>query len=63
MILKRDIEFVAKRWKLAGRPTFVVVLREENVISDYFEKILDLLVSLKRGHINGVRVRIGRIHV
>uniref|UniRef100_A0AC35G3F3 Phosphorylase b kinase regulatory subunit n=1 Tax=Panagrolaimus sp. PS1159 TaxID=55785 RepID=A0AC35G3F3_9BILA len=60
--VKRDIEFVARRWKLAGRPTFCMVLREENVVGEYFEHMLDLLVGLKTGFINGIRVRIGRIH-
>ena len=61
--VKRDIEFVARRWKLAGRPTFCMVLREENVIGEYFDHMLDLLVALKTGFVNGIRVRVGRIHV
>lgn len=60
--IKRDIEFVSKRWKLAGRPTLCVVLREENVVGPYFNHMLDLLVSLKNGFINGIRVRLGRVH-
>ncbi|CAD6193542.1 unnamed protein product [Caenorhabditis auriculariae] len=60
--IKRDIEFVAKRWKLAGRPTMCIVLREENVAGEYFDHILDLLVQLKNGHVNGIRVRLGRVH-
>jgi len=60
--VKRDIEFVARRWKLAGRPTFCMVLREENVIGEYFDHMLDLLVALKTGFVNGIRVRVGRIH-
>uniref|UniRef100_A0A1I7YF00 Phosphorylase b kinase regulatory subunit n=1 Tax=Steinernema glaseri TaxID=37863 RepID=A0A1I7YF00_9BILA len=60
--IKRDIEFVAKRWKLAGRPTFCIVLREENVSGEYFDPMLDLLVKLKNGFINGIRVRLGRVH-
>ncbi|CDH93396.1 Phosphorylase b kinase regulatory subunit [Caenorhabditis elegans] len=39
-----------------------VVLREENVAGEYFDHILDLLVQLKNGHINGIRVRLGRVH-
>lgn len=40
-----------------------VVLREENVAGEYFGPMLDLLVSLKNGFVNGVRVRIGRVQV
>ncbi|GMT25027.1 hypothetical protein PFISCL1PPCAC_16324 [Pristionchus fissidentatus] len=60
--IKRDVEFVAKRWKLDGRPTMCIVLREENVAGEYLDHILDLLVQLKNGYVNGVRVRLGRVH-
>ncbi|VDL69748.1 unnamed protein product [Nippostrongylus brasiliensis] len=60
--IKRDIEFVSKRWKLAGRPTMCILLREENIVGEYFDHILDLLVQLKTGHVNGIRVRLGRVH-
>ncbi|GMR48299.1 hypothetical protein PMAYCL1PPCAC_18494 [Pristionchus mayeri] len=60
--IKRDVEFVARRWKLDGRPTMCIVLREENVAGEYLDHILDLLVQLKNGYVNGVRVRLGRVH-
>ena len=40
-----------------------MVLREENVSVEYFSHMLDLLVAMKNGFVNGVRVRIGRVHV
>ncbi|PAV84588.1 hypothetical protein WR25_10127 [Diploscapter pachys] len=60
--VKHEIEFISRRWKLAGRPTLCLVLREENVLGEYFDHILGLLVQLKNGHVNGVRVRLGRVH-
>ncbi|KAI3418866.1 hypothetical protein GPALN_007966 [Globodera pallida] len=60
--IKGDLEFIARRWKLTGRPTFCMILREENVAGEYFANMLDLLVKLKNGFVNGVRVRLGRIH-
>lgn len=39
-----------------------MVLREENVSGEYFDSMLDLLVCLKNGYVNGIRVRIGRVH-
>lgn len=60
--IKREIDFVAKRWKLAGRPTFCLLLRDDNVLGQFFNNMLNLLVCLKNGHMNGVRVRVGRIH-
>ncbi|TMS39891.1 hypothetical protein L596_006347 [Steinernema carpocapsae] len=59
--IKRDIEFVAKRWKLSGRPTMCIVLREENLTGEYFNHMLGLLLNLKNGFINGIRVRTGRV--
>ena len=32
------------------------------MVGEYFDAMLDLLVSLKNGYLNGIRVRIGRIH-
>ncbi|KAK6021919.1 hypothetical protein OSTOST_12398, partial [Ostertagia ostertagi] len=61
-MVKRDIEFVARRWKLTGRPTMCLLLREENIVGEYFDHILDLLVQLKTGYVNGIRVRVGRVH-
>jgi phosphorylase kinase alpha/beta subunit len=39
-----------------------MVLREENIVGEYFEQVLDLLVGMKNGYVNRTRVRIGRIH-
>ncbi|VDM67189.1 unnamed protein product [Strongylus vulgaris] len=39
-----------------------LLLREENIMGEYFDHILDLLVQLKNGHVNGIRVRMGRVH-
>ncbi|VDK83214.1 unnamed protein product [Litomosoides sigmodontis] len=60
--IKLNLEFISKRWKLTGRPTFCMVLREEIMSGEYFSYMLDLLISLKNGCISGVRVRVGRLH-
>ncbi|MFH4977840.1 hypothetical protein AB6A40_004549 [Gnathostoma spinigerum] len=60
--IKSDLVFISKRWKLAGRPTFSMLVREENLSGEYFNHMLDLLVALKNGFVSGVRVRIGRVH-
>ena len=61
--IKKDLAFTVRRWKLAGRPTFCIVLREENVRGEQFEQMLELLVALKNGCVDGVRVRVGRVQV
>uniref|UniRef100_A0A915PP76 Phosphorylase b kinase regulatory subunit n=1 Tax=Setaria digitata TaxID=48799 RepID=A0A915PP76_9BILA len=60
--IKLSLEFISRRWKLTGRPTFCMVLRGEIMSGEYFSHMLDLLISLKNGCISGVRVRVGRVH-
>ncbi|OZC10490.1 phosphorylase kinase alpha/beta [Onchocerca flexuosa] len=60
--IKLNLEFISRRWKLTGRPTFCMVLREETMSGEYFSHMLDLLISLKNGCISGIRVRVGRVH-
>ncbi|VDP03041.1 unnamed protein product, partial [Soboliphyme baturini] len=59
--IKRDLLFVARRWQLAGRPTYCVLLTEPLVVGEHFASILDLLVDMKNGRCNNVRVRLGRV--
>ena len=60
---QKDLAFVSRRWKLTGRPTYCVVLREENIRGAHFDEMLELLVAMKNGNIDGVRVRVGRVQV
>ncbi|KAL3981501.1 Glycosyl hydrolases 15 family protein [Acanthocheilonema viteae] len=60
--IKLNLEFISRRWKLTGRPTFCMILRGEIMSGEYFSQMLDLLISLKNGCISGVRVRVGRLH-
>lgn len=38
-------------------------MRRGSIPGEYLDHILDLLVQLKNGYVNGVRVRLGRVHV
>ena len=38
-ILQSDLQFLGKYWKLAGRPTFCMILREDNIRFHHFERI------------------------
>ncbi|GAB1599348.1 phosphorylase b kinase regulatory subunit beta-like [Argonauta hians] len=58
---KNDLAFVAKCWKLYGRPTFCMVIRQEIVQNGDFLCFLNLLSELKRGDCSGLRVRFGRL--
>ncbi|XP_056008769.1 phosphorylase b kinase regulatory subunit beta-like isoform X2 [Ostrea edulis] len=59
--LKNDLAFLSKCWKLSGRPTFCMIIRESNVRGPSFSEFLDLLAQFKRGDVDGVRVRMGKL--
>ncbi|VDI71727.1 phosphorylase kinase alpha/beta subunit [Mytilus galloprovincialis] len=59
--LKNDLAFLSSCWKLAGRPTFCMLIRENNIRGPNFPEFLDLLSMFKRGDVDGVRVRVGKL--
>lgn len=59
--IKTELQFVGKYWRLSGRPTVCLLIREEHMRDPQFKKMLDLLAMLKKGHCDGVKVRIGRL--
>ncbi|KAL3859718.1 hypothetical protein ACJMK2_009920 [Sinanodonta woodiana] len=59
--LKNDLAFLSKCWKLAGRPTFCMLIRESSLRGPNYNEFLDLLAQFKRGDVDGVRVRIGKL--
>jgi hypothetical protein len=61
--VQKDIAQTVSRWKLSGRPMMCIILREENVRGEQFEQMMELLVALKNGCVDGVRVRVGRVQV
>ncbi|XKL60608.1 hypothetical protein PGB90_007665 [Kerria lacca] len=59
--IKTEIEFVCRYWRLSGRPTVCLVIREEHMRDPQFNKMVDLLAMFKKGHCDSVKVRIGRL--
>uniref|UniRef100_A0A5S6QRG4 Phosphorylase b kinase regulatory subunit n=1 Tax=Trichuris muris TaxID=70415 RepID=A0A5S6QRG4_TRIMR len=59
--IKRDLKFVESRWQLDSRPTYCLLLKEDLVLGDHFSKFLNLLVDVRNGHCDGVRVQVGRL--
>ncbi|XP_052816202.1 phosphorylase b kinase regulatory subunit beta-like isoform X2 [Mya arenaria] len=59
--LKNDLTFLSKCWKLAGRPTFCMLIRENNIRGTNFTEFLELLAAFKSGDVDGIRVRVGRL--
>merc|ERR1719186_543769 len=59
--IKSELKFVSRYWRLAGRPTFCIVISEDNMRDPQFPKMLELLGDLKRGNCEGVKIRLGRL--
>lgn len=59
--VKSDLAFLGRCWKLAGRPTFCMIIREENLNGPSSRYILDLLTQFKQGDCDGTKVRLGRL--
>jgi len=59
--VRSDLTFLAKCWKLAGRPTFCMIIREDNLRGPGARYIFDLLAEFKRGDCNGTKVRLSRL--
>jgi phosphorylase kinase alpha/beta subunit len=59
--IKTELHFVGKNWRLSGRPTMVLIIKEDHMRDRKFKELLDLFAELKRGHCDGLKVRIGRL--
>ncbi|KAI4464851.1 phosphorylase b kinase regulatory subunit [Holotrichia oblita] len=59
--IKTELQFVGKYWRLSGRPTVCLLIREEHMRDPQFKKMLDLLAMLKKGYCDCIKVRIGRL--
>ncbi|XP_044266152.1 probable phosphorylase b kinase regulatory subunit beta isoform X3 [Tribolium madens] len=59
--IKTELQFVGKYWRLSGRPTVCLLIREEHMRDPQFKKMLDLLAMFKKGYCEGVKVRVGRL--
>ncbi|XP_046386371.1 probable phosphorylase b kinase regulatory subunit beta isoform X1 [Ischnura elegans] len=59
--IKTELQFVGKFWRLSGRPTVCLLIREEHMRDPQFKEMLDLLAMLRKGHCDGLKVRIGRL--
>ncbi|KAJ8920978.1 hypothetical protein NQ315_015773 [Exocentrus adspersus] len=59
--IKTELQFVGRYWRLSGRPTVCLLIREEHMRDPQFKEMLDLLAMLKKGYCDTVKVRIGRL--
>ncbi|CAH1131091.1 unnamed protein product [Ceutorhynchus assimilis] len=59
--IKTELQFVGRYWRLSGRPTVCLLIKEEHMRDPQFKQMLDLLAMLKKGYCDNVKVRIGRL--
>ncbi|XP_054258864.1 probable phosphorylase b kinase regulatory subunit beta isoform X3 [Macrosteles quadrilineatus] len=59
--IKTELAFVSRYWRLSGRPTVCLLIREEHMRDPQFKEMLDLMAMLKKGYCDGIKVRIGRL--
>ncbi|XP_034936041.1 probable phosphorylase b kinase regulatory subunit beta isoform X2 [Chelonus insularis] len=59
--IKTELKFVGKYWRLSGRPTVCLLIREEHMRDPQFKEMLDLFAMLKKGYCDSTKVRIGRL--
>jgi hypothetical protein len=59
--MKSELAFLRDSWRLSGRPTICVCVRERTMHSPHARAILALLSSFKMGVCGGVRVRAARL--
>ncbi|KAI5742782.1 hypothetical protein M8J77_011338 [Diaphorina citri] len=59
--IKTELHFVSRYWRLSGRPTVCLLIREEHMRDPQFKEMLDLMAMFKKGNCDGIKVRIGRL--
>ncbi|OTF80695.1 phosphorylase b kinase regulatory subunit beta-like protein [Euroglyphus maynei] len=61
--IKNELNFIGKYWRMSGRPTVCIMLREENLRDVNFKEMLDLLVEFKKGYLTstGLKIKTGRL--
>jgi len=59
--IRSELQFIGKSWRLSGRPTFCVVISEDDMRDPQFHEMLNLLSEFKLGQYGGVKIRLGRL--
>ncbi|XP_053210887.1 probable phosphorylase b kinase regulatory subunit beta isoform X2 [Panonychus citri] len=60
--IKNDLHFVGKYWRMSGRPTVCLLIREEHLRDVHFREMLDLLAQFKKGILDScLKVKTGRL--
>ena len=59
--IRSELQFIGRFWRLGGRPTFCILISENNMRDPQFIVMLELLAEMKEGQCSGVKIRLGRL--
>jgi len=61
--IQNELNFIGRYWRMSGRPTVCIIIREEHLKDVHFRDLLDLLVQFKNGQLkkSGLRIKTGRL--
>ena len=60
--IKNELQFVGKYWRMSGRPTVCILVREEHLRDINFKEMLGLLSEFKKGQLqSGLKIKTGRL--
>lgn len=61
--IQNELNFIGNYWRMSGRPTVCILIREEHLKDVHFRDLLDLLVQFKNGQLkkSGLRIKTGRL--
>lgn len=61
--IQNELNFIGNYWRMSGRPTVCILIREEHLRDVHFRDLLDLLVQFKNGQLkkSGLRIKTGRL--
>ena len=62
IFFRTDLSIVSKRWRLRGRPTYCILVREENMKDPQFPALLNLLLEIRDSKVGNVNISSGRLH-
>lgn len=61
--IKTELQFVGKYWRLSGRPTVCLLIKEEHMRDPQFKEMLDLLAQLKKGNCDGMKGQVRAFYI
>ena len=61
--IQNELNFIGRYWRMSGRPTVCIIIREQHLKDVHFRDLLDLLVQFKNGQLkkSGLRIKTGRL--